>query len=593
MKKCLVGCTSLLVLVTAQAMAADMPLKAPSLPFPPVYAWTGLYLGGHAGALFGTTTFSDPYGLSVFGDKVRTPEVLVGAQLGYNWLLAPRWLLGLEAEANFLDSHDGNYTCLQASGTLIGSNCQVVPRALATFTGRVGFLADPQGHTLVYGKAGAAWGRNNILLEPNNSFSSKQFPQALFPGAPTSESPSLWGWTAGAGIEQALTPAWSLSLEYGYYRFLTHVPTPMTINVTQLGGFAQVPSNSSGVTQELHVVKLGLNYHWGQDSAAAWNSSPGYNLAAMPVKARPLPALTGWELDAGVRYWYSSGRSKNTTGSGSITSQLTYDNMRGNSGEVFARLDTPLQVFVKGFGGRGIISSGKMTDEDWGLAPPATNFPVSFEVTESNVSRSSLQYAAADIGFNAMRDRNYKLGPFIGYSYFKQTMNAFGCVQLVVPGSVCDPPFPANVHNITQEDRWESLRLGISAEAEVGDRFRISGDVAYLPFARYKGLDVHRLRQPVTLFPEEGTGRGVQADVILSYRATEQLTLGVGGRYWSMWSRDASQTCIGACFTVGSNRPLHRCPLIPSQPAPNGTVCLLSWSIVSFRCANEDWGQSR
>jgi hypothetical protein len=59
------------------------------------------------------------------------------------------------------------------------------------------------------------------------------------------------------------------------------------------------------------------------------------------------------------------------------------------------------------------------------------------------------------------------------------------------------------------------------------------------------GLDTHWLREPVAFFPSGGTGRGVQAEVILSYRVTEMLTLGVGGRYWSMWTTNASQSCTG------------------------------------------------
>jgi hypothetical protein len=78
----------------------------------------------------------------------------------------------------------------------------------------------------------------------------------------------------------------------------------------------------------------------------------------------------------------------------------------------------------------------------------------------------------------------------------------------------------------------------------------MSGDVAYLPYAHFTGLDTHALRQPVTLFPQEGTGHGVQAEVILSYFVTERLTVGVGARYWSMWTTNASQACTGVCNLI-------------------------------------------
>ena len=67
--------------------------------------------------------------------------------------------------------------------------------------------------------------------------------------------------------------------------------------------------------------------------------APVFAVAAMPVKARPtIPILSGWEVDAGARYWYSSGTEKNTSGTGSLVSQLTYSNLTGQSGEFFASL---------------------------------------------------------------------------------------------------------------------------------------------------------------------------------------------------------------------------------------------------------------
>ena len=62
-----------------------------------------------------------------------------GLQAGYNWQAAPRWVLGIQADASYLDSN-GNYTCMQASGAIVGSNCAVSPRVLASLTGRAGFL---------------------------------------------------------------------------------------------------------------------------------------------------------------------------------------------------------------------------------------------------------------------------------------------------------------------------------------------------------------------------------------------------------------------------------------------------------------------
>ena len=103
---------------------------------------------------------------SVFGDKVNTSAFLAGLQLGYNWQVAPRWVVGVQGDVSYLDSN-GSFTCMQASAQLIGSNCQVSPRLLASLTGRVGYLIDPMGHTLLYGKGGGAWMDSDISITPN------------------------------------------------------------------------------------------------------------------------------------------------------------------------------------------------------------------------------------------------------------------------------------------------------------------------------------------------------------------------------------------------------------------------------------------
>ena len=515
------------------AHAAGLP------PVAPVWTWSGFYLGGSAGAAAGTATFSDPNGPSIFGDKVNTAAFLAGLQLGYNWQVAARWVVGLQADASYLDSN-GTYTCMQASVEIVGSNCQVSPRVLTSLTGRVGFLVDPLGRTLIYGKGGGAWMNSDISITPNNSF-----PNAPPTGPETNGHGNAWGWTLGAGIERALTPAWSVGLEYDYYRFATaDVSTPATISST--GGmpprFDPISGNTAGATQDIQVLKLALNYHWDQAPRAAWADTPVFGVAAMAVKAHPAPILGSWEIDAGTRYWYSSGTEKNTSGIGSLASQLTYSNLTGQSGELFARVDTPSRVFVKGYVGTGAITGGKNTDEDWGNLGTVNN--LGFSMTDATAT-GWLDYAAADVGYSVLRDRDYKVGPFVGYSYFRQNINAFGCTQIQPMLGACAN---ANQPILTQDETWQSLRVGVSAAATIGDRWEINGDAAYLPYAEFSGLDSHLLRMPFAFFPQDGRGQGVQTELILTYRVTENLKLGVGGRYWAMWTTSASQSCQGNCI---------------------------------------------
>jgi hypothetical protein len=92
MKKLLLAGLAIGALI-APAMAADMPVKAPP---PPLFSWTGFYIGANAG--FATLRDEalpyciNPLGVvmgvacsDVFGGRVRGDGFLGGGQAGYNW----------------------------------------------------------------------------------------------------------------------------------------------------------------------------------------------------------------------------------------------------------------------------------------------------------------------------------------------------------------------------------------------------------------------------------------------------------------------------------------------------------------------------
>ncbi|MFI5002849.1 MAG: hypothetical protein ACHQK9_23430, partial [Reyranellales bacterium] len=115
--------------------------------------------------------------------------------------------------------------------------------------------------------------------------------------------------------------------------------------------------------------------------------------------------------------------------------------------------------------------------------------------------------------------------------------------------------YGGDIKVISEIDTWHSARVGTSAEVKMGDRFKIGGELAWLPYVFYDGLDIHRQRNPPVYFPVQGTGHGVQAELILSYQATDALSFGVGGRYWAMWTTNAIQTdSVGNYFTANTER---------------------------------------
>jgi opacity protein-like surface antigen/outer membrane protease len=525
------------------AQAADLPVKAP--PPIPVYNWTGGYVGVHVGAGIGRAHFSDPFGPSIFGDNVRTPAFLGGGQIGYNWQ-APgsHWVVGVEGDVSGLDSV-GTNTCLAFSGFFISANCRIRPEATATLTGRVGFTAGPEGRTLFYAKGGLAWIRDSVDIVTNGAFITS----AAGPDQ-TSAGLSKWGGTVGVGVEQALTPAWSMKLEYDYLGFGgSNVATPPSAFLTP-AGFVLTPGGFTSVSQNIQEVKIGVNYRFGADPRAGWPlAAPAYPVKGL-YKAPPPPVVAagGWEVEVGPRYWYSWGRFQKDLGglttsanANFLVSRLTYDTT-ANSGELFGRVETPWNFFLKGFIGTGKLASGHMNDEDWvifGGTVPYSN-------TLSDPVKGGINYATIDAGYDFYRDAFNKLGVFIGYNYYKENKAAFGCVQIANPFSDCVPAIPNTVLGITENDKWQSLRLGVAGEIMVYPGLKLSGDVAYLPYVKFNGLDIHWLRTdvPSPFSPETGNGRGVQLEGILSYAVTPSFNVGVGGRYWAMWTNDNAFTNI-------------------------------------------------
>jgi outer membrane protease len=233
-----------------------------------------------------------------------------------------------------------------------------------------------------------------------------------------------------------------------------------------------------------------------------------------------------------------------------LNSRLTY-NTTGNSVELFGRLEAPQNVFVKGNLGIGSLLNGQLNDEDWVLFGGS----VPYSNTTSSVL-GELKYATVDLGYDFFRGAGYKLGAFVGYNYYNENKSAYGCTQIANQLSDCVPPIDSSVLVITENDTWNSLRVGVNGDIMVTDHFKLAADVAYLPFVQFNGIDDHLQRIPPFTSPESGTGVGLQLESILSYLVTDQFSVGLGGRYWAMWTtKDAITEFAGApcpCQTLPS-----------------------------------------
>jgi len=123
---------------------------------------------------------------------------------------------------------------------------------------------------------------------------------------------------------------------------------------------------------------------------------------------------------------------------------------------LFGRIDTNSNFFLKGFVGGGSHLSGKMHDEDWvilGATVPYSN-------TLSNPVKGDLSYATVDFGYSVFHGATSKVGGFIGYNYFRESKSAYGCAQIANSNSDCVPSIPGSTLGITEDDKWNSLRIG-------------------------------------------------------------------------------------------------------------------------------------
>ena len=233
-------------------------------------------------------------------------------------------------------------------------------------------------------------------------------------------------------------------------------------------------------------------------------------------------------LELGARYWYSTARNGynyyGDTTTSQLVSRLTYDGLSANSGELYFRGDVAWGFFLKGLIGVGAINSGHLIDEDF---PPGID---PYSRTSSNTT-GSLNYGTIDLGYSLLRHPGGRLGAFVGYGRWHESINASGCRQTAANPDICVPALPASVAVIKETDNWDLLRLGITGDVMLTDRLKFTADVAYIR-ASQKAVDDHFFTFGVD--PASGNGNGIQLDAILAYQLTDAFNLGVGGRWWHL-----------------------------------------------------------
>ena len=222
MKRVLLASLSLLAIAAAATPAASadlprqMPVKAPAY-VPAYYNWTGLYVGINGGGAFGNSNWS------ALGTSFNTSGGLIGGTVGYNWQMGQA-VFGLEGDAD--------WSSLSSSTTAgCPPGCKTESNWLSTIRGRLGYAAD---RWMPYVTAGAAFGNIDADIPG-------------FAGVDTTKT----GWTAGGGVEFAISGPWTAKVEYLY------------VDLGNAGcSLACGTASPNNVSLKENVVRGGINYRF-------------------------------------------------------------------------------------------------------------------------------------------------------------------------------------------------------------------------------------------------------------------------------------------------------------------------------------------
>ena len=226
---------------------------------PPPSNWAGFYLGGNFGGGIGRdhTAFTfTAVGTSTQLFNLSQDGFNGGAQAGYNWQ-SGAFVYGVEADINYTDAKSsGSITRATIPGLGLGSTILESSRSewLMTFRPRVGVTS---GNALFYVTGG--------LAVADYSFTQGAVIPNCACGVTGTVSKTKAGWTVGAGIEYAVTPAWSVKGEYLYVDLGSE-----SFNTNLAAGGFPLATFSHDVKLTESIGRFGLNYKWGSPVVARY-----------------------------------------------------------------------------------------------------------------------------------------------------------------------------------------------------------------------------------------------------------------------------------------------------------------------------------
>jgi outer membrane immunogenic protein len=285
--------TSLLLLSSASALAADLPSIKSAPAAAPAPMWKGFYLGLNIGGgwssgasqygntLYRSSTDGPINGYNLAGPTWNMPSsfagVIGGAQAGYNYSISPMFLVGLETDFQGTSmSGSGNGTgAVPRNGVWSPSMAYAYSSSavdwFGTVRGRLGILPfSSLANVLIYMTGGFAY---SGVSAANNFTTVVSDPVDISYGAAVARannSSLLTGWTAGGGAEWSPSnlPAWSLKVEYLYTDLGSVRSSAYGLGPTNEGQGYMLNAMSNSNAYRFNLVRAGINYHFNYTNLA-------------------------------------------------------------------------------------------------------------------------------------------------------------------------------------------------------------------------------------------------------------------------------------------------------------------------------------
>jgi outer membrane immunogenic protein len=243
----------------ASAYAADLPVKAPYTAPVSLYNWTGFYIGADVGGAWAsqdvTSVACAICNQFPASGTLKGSSLLGGVYAGYNFMLTPQFLVGIEGDWNFAHLDD----TITAPSELTDGTPDVAGSSgidwshdvkwLASIRGRLGWAIMP--NALLYATGGAAWSK--VDYSALDRFGN---------GCPNcggvSFSQTKTGYAVGAGAEWApWNNNWLVRAEYLYYHF-----AGASASGIDQGGTGIVAATFDWDDLSIHTARAGLAYRF-------------------------------------------------------------------------------------------------------------------------------------------------------------------------------------------------------------------------------------------------------------------------------------------------------------------------------------------